>query len=231
MHHRISFCLLALLLGSAIAPGLGPAAWAQEEVPVPVEDLVETLVYPYLRHYEYYAVSDEVASRGLDAVGPLVERVHSTSQLTQLRVLGTLSRIGPDSEPALNGLLILLRDRDPMLRAAAAEGIGALGEAGQTALPDLFLALEDADKNTVAEAARAIGAIDPEFVALRLSNLLQRMGTEPFDVRLLSLRQWYRIACRNADDPTTLRDLRKWTLVVHFSNLNRISIADVLGLP
>jgi HEAT repeat protein len=213
------------------AAAVDPAARAQEEVAAPVEPLVETLIYPNVQYYDYALVSDELAARGAEAVGPLAEYLHSSNQLVQLRVLGTLSRIGPDSAPALNDLLVLLRDRDPVLRAAAAECIGALGEAGQVALPDLMLALDDCDEITVGEAARAIGALQPQFISMRLSDLLGRLGTLPDEVRLLPLRTWYRIACRKVEDPALLQDLRKWTLVVHFTGRDRMRIADALNLP
>lgn len=225
--------LLVLFCWSAFVWGVHHGAAAQEEevaARAPVKPLVEAILHPALQYYDYYAVSDELAALGAEAVEPLLEHIHADNQIVQLRVLGTLSRIGPDSAPALNDLLILLRDRDPVIRTAAAKCIGNLGDAGQDALPDLMLALDDPDEIAVGTAGRAIATLDPEFVGTRLQDLLDRLGTPAYDVRLLPLRTWYRIACRRVDDSDLRRDLRQWFLVVHFTSRDRERIGDLLGV-
>jgi hypothetical protein len=125
---------------------------------------------------------------------------------------------------------ILLRDKNPAIRASAVRCIGALGEAGKPALPDLFLALEDPDEITVSAAARSIDALQPDFVSTRLWDLLARMGQMPEKVRLMPLRNWYRSAWRNVKDPAVGTDLRHWTLVVRFAGYDGVRVTDVLGL-
>lgn len=231
MSCRVGFCVSVALAGLVFLMGSGRKAMAQEEDGRPSADhLVERLIYPYVPYDEYHLVSDSLAAKGAEAVEPLMEHLHASSDVVQLRVLGTLSRIGPESEPALPEFRILLRDKNPSIRTAAAKCIAALGNAGQPALPDLFLALEDRDEITMASAARAIDALQPDFVSTRLSGLLARMGQPPENVRLLPLRTWYRLAWRNVKDSDVGTDLRHWSLVVRFAGYDGVRVTDVLGL-
>jgi HEAT repeat protein len=231
MNHRLALCFLIVLpgVGCLLGPGQFAAAQEEEAPEAPSLDLlVEEFVHPYIRYDDYLRVSNDLASQGAGAVPPLLERLPSSNRPVQLRILGTLSRIGPDSEPALPELRRLLRDKDPSIRAASAKCLSALGAAGQPALPDLFQALRDSDQITVAWAARAIDAMEPDFVTTRLQDLLRRMGTTPENVRLLPLRTWYRIARRNVNDPAMARDLWQWTLVVHYTSRDGVRVADLL---
>jgi hypothetical protein len=232
MHHRIVTILLIIVLASLGSFwGLSQPAAGQDIDASPLDLLVGELIYPRISYEEYTRVSDELAAQAADAVAPLTKRLDSADIIGQLRILGTLSRIGPESEPAVPQLLLLLRDIDPSIRAASARCLGALGEAGQAFLPDLFASLDDPDEVTVAWAARAVDALEPDYVKTRLDDLLRRAGTSPEDVRLLPLRTWYRIARRNASDPALAEDLRQWTRVVHFTSRDRMPVAAALDLP
>jgi hypothetical protein len=230
MIRRLGFCLSTVVPVLVFVLVPFQTVSAQEEVQPSLTPFVEKLVRPYTQYDEYRWASDSLAARGAEAVAPLIEHLHSPSDIVQLRVLGTLSRIGPQSEPALPEFLILLRDKNPAIRTAAAQCIGALGDAGQPALPDLFLALEDRDEITVASAARAIDALQPDFVRSQLWDLLARMGQMPENVRLMPLRHWYQSAWRNVKDPAVGTDLRHWTLVVRFAGYDGVRVTDVLGL-
>jgi hypothetical protein len=103
-----------------------------------------------------------------------------------------------------------------------------MGEAGREALPDLFRALGDPDPITVGTAARAIDTLDPPFVATRLMDLLDRLGSSPARVDRLTLGTWYCIACRNADATDLARDLRHWMLVLRYTGREDVLVGDVV---
>ena len=79
----------------------------------------------------------------------------------------------PDAPPqfdALPPLLALLKDRDPRLRARAADELGALGSVSPAVVPALTRALKDRRRRVRASAALALGnlgaAADPSVPAL-----------------------------------------------------------------
>ncbi|MBV8881424.1 MAG: HEAT repeat domain-containing protein, partial [Planctomycetaceae bacterium] len=70
---------------------------------------------------------------------------------------------GPEDVPPL---LPLLRDRDALARAAAAEDLGQIGTAAASALPSLAAAIKDPDARVRVAAAAASLLIDPKSDAL-----------------------------------------------------------------
>ena len=78
-------------------------------------------------------------------------------------------------------------------------------------------------------AARAIDALDPAFVATRLKDLLDRLGSSPASVDRLHLGMWYCIACRQADDADLARDLRHWMIVVRYTGREDMLVGEILG--
>jgi hypothetical protein len=179
---------------------------------------------------EYMSASRELVARGDEAVPLLVEQLPTSGDLAKLRILRTLSRIGPASAPALPEVRRLLQEGSRSVRAASAGCVRALGAAGREAVPDLFRALDDPDEITVGTAARAIAALEPDLVAARLRDLLDRLGTWPANVAKLRLRTWYCIASRSVNDTALARDLRHWRLIVRFTSRGEERVADVLGL-
>jgi hypothetical protein len=158
----------------------------------------------------------------------LVKQLPTSSDLAKLRILGTLSRIGPAGAPALPEVRRLLREGSPPVRAASADLVRALGVAGREALPDLFRSLDDLDEITVGTAARAIDALDPDFFSKRLADLLDRFGTSPISVDRLRLSAWHCIASRSAADADLARDLLHWMLVIGYTGRGELLIGEVL---
>ena len=178
---------------------------------------------------EVASASRDLAARAAGSVPVLVQQLPAAGEVGQLRILAALSRMGPAAAPALPEVRRLLREGSPFVRAASADCLRAMGQAGREALPDLFRALGDPDPITVGTAARAIDALDPTFVATRLTDLLDRLGSSPASVDRLTLGTWYCIACRNADDTDLARDLRHWMLVVGYTGRDELRVGDALG--
>jgi hypothetical protein len=229
MYHRLILSLPAVLMTADFATSGNPLAVAQQPAPGHAQSLVQVLMSDRTGPDEYAAVSRELVARGAEAVPLLVGHLPSSDERAKLRILGTLAQIGPASAPALPEVRRLLREGSPFVRAASADCIRALGQAGRESLPDLFPALDDPDEITVGTAARAIGTLDPAFISTRLTDLLDRLGTSPASVDQLSLRIWHRVACRSVTDAVLARDLRHWLFVVRFMGQDDQRVGDALG--
>ncbi len=229
MKHRLVICLFAVLSAAGVTSGLGQVDSVQQQAAVPVDSLLQMLTSGDAGFEGYTSASRDLVARGAEAVPLLGKQLPAASDLARLRILGTLSRIGAASAPALPEVCQLLQTGAPTVRAASADCIRALGPAGRDALPDLFKALGDSDEITVGIAARAINALDPDFVGTRLKDLLDRLGTSPVRVDRLRLSTWYGIACRSVDDTAFARDLRHWMLVVHYTGRKEVRVGDALG--
>jgi HEAT repeat protein len=75
--------------------------------------------------------------------------------------LSELAAGGPNSAAAVNDILPLLKDEDPVVRRLAAYALGQIGPAAKAAIPGLTALLQDNDSNAVTAAVNAIRAIDP----------------------------------------------------------------------
>jgi len=221
--------LFAVLSAAGVTSVLGQVDAVQQQAAVPVDSLLQMLTGDDAGLEGYSSASRDLAASGAAAVPVLVKQLPNCGDLAKLRILGTLSRIGPTSVPALPEVRRLLQEGAPAIRAASADCLRALGLAGREALPDLFKALGDSDEITVGTAARAIDALDPDFVGTRLANFLDRLGTSPANVDRLQLGTWYCIASRSANDTVLARDLRHWMLVVRFTGREEVLIGDIVG--
>ncbi len=229
MNHRLVICLFAVLSAAGVTSVLGQVDAVQQQDAVPVDSLLQMLTSDGAGFEGYTSASRDLAARGAEAVPSLVKQLPAASDLAKLRILGTLSRIGAASTPALPEVRRLLQEGAPAVRAASADCIRALGPAGRDALPDLFKALGDSDEITVGTAARAIDALDPDFVGTRLADLLDRLGTSPVRVDRLRLRTWHCIASHSVNDTAFVRDLRHWMLVVRFTDRDELRVGDMVG--
>lgn len=228
MLQQFILCLLVTLAAAGLVTGLASTAVAQQQAAVPVADLVQVLTSRDAFGEEVASVSGALAARAAEAVPALVQQLPTAGELAQLRILAALSRIGPASAPGQLEMRRLLAEGTPFVRAASADCLRALGDAGRDALPNLIQALGDPDPLTVGTAARAIDALDPAFVATRLTDLLDRLGSSPGRVDRLTLGTWCGIAGRRANDADLARDLRHWLLVVRFTGRESVLVGDVV---
>lgn len=85
-----------------------------------------------------------------------------------------LGRLGPSAgQASVPALTEALSDREPEVRAAAAEALGKIGQASVTALPQIFLLVRDPDPTARLKAVEALpniardtSIVDPLVVAL-----------------------------------------------------------------
>jgi hypothetical protein len=225
----MGIALFAVLSVAGVTSVLGQVDAVEQQAGVSVDSLLQMLTSSDAGFEGYTSASRDLVARGAEAVPLLVKQLPAASDLAKLRILGTLSRIGAASAPALAEVRRLLREGAPTVRAASADCLRAMGPAGRDALPDLFKALGDSDEITVGTAARVIDALDPDFLAARLKDLLDRLGTSAVRVDRLRLSTWYGIACRRVDDTSFARDLRHWMLVVRYTGREEVRVGDALG--
>lgn len=101
--------------------------------------------------------------------GPAPKKVDVTAQVAALKgngdakasALSELAAGGPNSSAAVNDILPLLKDEDPVVRRLAAYALGQIGPSAKAAIPGLTAMLQDNDSNAVTAALNAIRAIDP----------------------------------------------------------------------
>ncbi|KAB2667572.1 MAG: HEAT repeat domain-containing protein [Verrucomicrobia bacterium] len=75
--------------------------------------------------------------------------------------LSELAAGGPNSAAAINDIVPLLKDADPLTRRLAAYALGQIGPAAKAAVPNLTPLLQDQDRSVITAALNAIRAIDP----------------------------------------------------------------------
>ena len=75
--------------------------------------------------------------------------------------LTELAAGGPNAAGAVNDIIPLLKDEDPVVRRLAAYALGQIGPKAKAALPNLTPLLEDSDRTVITSAMNAIRSIDP----------------------------------------------------------------------
>jgi HEAT repeat protein len=75
--------------------------------------------------------------------------------------LSELAAGGPNSAAAVDDIIPLLKDEDPVIRRLAAYALGQIGPKAKAALPGLTAMMQDSDRNAITAAINAIRAIDP----------------------------------------------------------------------
>jgi HEAT repeat protein len=97
-------------------------------------------------------------------VTPLARLLADADDLVAMAAAGSLARIGPGAENAILPLVHLLRSGRPgLVRAAAADALGAIGPRASTAGPVLrrIAADSDEDPRVRSAAAAALDRIGP----------------------------------------------------------------------
>ncbi len=67
-----------------------------------------------------------------------------------------LAKAGPDASPAINDLIPLLKDKDPLVRHLAAYALGQIGPKASAAIPALREAMNDSDHQVESDALNAL---------------------------------------------------------------------------
>lgn len=101
--------------------------------------------------------------------GPKVANVDLKKQMDALSgnsdakvaALAEISTLGAEARPALDKIIALLKDEDPVVRRTAAFALGAMGPAAKAAVADLKALLQTTDRDQMTAAANALNSIDP----------------------------------------------------------------------
>lgn len=96
-------------------------------------------------------------------------KVNVTGQIAALdgtaeakqEALSQLAAAGPAALPALNKLIDLLKDPDPVVRRLTAYALGEIGPAAKSAVPAMKAAMDNADREFATGLVNAIRAVDP----------------------------------------------------------------------
>jgi HEAT repeat protein len=125
--------------------------------------------------------ADPVVLRALAQAGPeaksaiptLIKQLEGEPTLTQVIVVLTLAKIGPDAVPALRKAL---DSRTPNTRVLAARTLGLLGESA--ALPNLLAALSDREPTVRRVVATALGQLNNKAATGTLKKALDDADEE-----------------------------------------------------
>ena len=91
----------------------------------------------------------------------LIRDLRSWMAFTRVEAVQGLVAMGPAAAPAIDALRDSLRhDKEPKIRALAAEALGEIGPAAHVALPDLYKAQAEDEAYVKKSAAKAIGKIE-----------------------------------------------------------------------
>jgi HEAT repeat protein len=134
--------------------------------------------------------------RGGNAATPRLIGLLGRPEL-RLEVIHTLRRIRPPARAALPMLTLLLKNRDPEIRTAAAWAIGSIGRAvlqrsgGRTMLPPatvgcLAAVLRDPDERARRAAVSALGVIGP-CASAAIPDLIDFLQRSPLKLRIAAL--------------------------------------------
>lgn len=85
-----------------------------------------------------------------------------------------LAKAGPNAAPAVDSLLPLLKESDPLVRRLAAYALGQIGPKASKALPAMKELLTDSDYNVQTTVISSMRFIDPKSNDAKLDNVLSR---------------------------------------------------------
>jgi HEAT repeat protein len=137
-----------------------------------------------------------LAELGESAVQPLIDTLRDAKAAPAERQAAqtALMAVG---RPAVTGLIKIVDDGDPQVRAAAADTLGAIGD--RAATRPLVRVLADKDLAVRSRVAAALGALrDPES-APALTDVFRK--DESLDVRAAAATALARLGCRASVEP------------------------------
>ncbi len=116
---------------------------------------------------------DEMAPKKVDVTAQLAglkgDENAKTSALTEL------AAGGPNSVAAVNDIIPLLKDGDPIVRRLAAYALGQIGAGAKAALPALNGTMQDSDPTVVTASLNAVRSISPASVeGLKVDNVMTK---------------------------------------------------------
>jgi HEAT repeat protein len=116
--------------------------------------------------------------------GEKVEKVDLSAQLAvlsadgdadnKIAALAEIAKLGNGASSAVDTILPLLKDPDPVMRRTAAFALGSIGPASKAAVPELKAMLQTDDRNQLSAAVNALRAIDPSAVeGVKIKNVME----------------------------------------------------------
>lgn len=89
--------------------------------------------------------------------------------------LAELASGGVNSAKAVNDIIPLLKDEDPVVRRLAAYALGQIGPAAKAGIPGLQVMLGETDISSVTAAVNAINLIDPTSAqGIKVQNVVPK---------------------------------------------------------
>jgi len=104
---------------------------------------------------------EDAAAKKINVAG-LTEALKSGDAEARINACVELAKAGPRAASAVQALIPVLKDNDPILRRLAAYALGEIGAASAPALPTLKEMLGDPDRQVVMQVVNSLRSIDPK---------------------------------------------------------------------
>ncbi|HMO65477.1 MAG TPA: HEAT repeat domain-containing protein [Verrucomicrobiota bacterium] len=107
-----------------------------------------------------------LALAGCGEKGPKINLDEQVSALSgdadaKIIALGEIATLGEGAASAVDRILPLLKDPDPVVRRTAAFALGAIGPAAKAAVPELKTMMQTGDRDQLTAVVNALRAIEP----------------------------------------------------------------------
>lgn len=79
----------------------------------------------------------------------------------KVAALAEIAKLGADAASAVNQIIPLLKDADPVVRRTAAYTLGNIGPAAKAAVPELKAMMQTGDRDQLTAVVNALRAIEP----------------------------------------------------------------------
>lgn len=79
----------------------------------------------------------------------------------KINALGEIATLGAGAASAVDQILPLLKDADPVVRRTAAFALGSIGPAARAAVPELKSMMQTGDRDQLTAVVNALRAIEP----------------------------------------------------------------------
>jgi HEAT repeat protein len=92
------------------------------------------------------------------------ENLKSANAETRQNAAIELAKAGPAAAPAVQDLIPLLKDPDPLVRRLSAYALGEIGPQAKPAIPHLQELMKEPDRDIALAGVNALNAIDPSVL-------------------------------------------------------------------